>query len=102
MFVSIGVAIGNFAKSADAASAIANVVYFPMMFLTGTFFPLELMPGFMQTVSRFLPLTYFNEGLRDTLIFGNITGALANLAVVTVLAIVFFILSAWSLTWRAE
>ncbi len=102
LFISVGVAIGNFAKSADAASAIANVIYFPMMFLTGTFFPLELMPDFMQTVSRFLPLAYFNEGLRDTLIFGNIPGALVNLGIVAVLAVVFFILSAWSLTWRAE
>ncbi len=102
LFASIGMAIGSFAKSADAASAVANIVYFPMMFLTGTFFPLELMPDFMRAVSRVLPLTYFNEGLRDTLIFGNVAGAMADLALVGVLAIVFFVLSAWSLAWRAE
>lgn len=102
LFASIGMAIGSFAKSADAASAVANIVYFPMMFLTGTFFPLELMPDFMQAVSRVLPLTYFNEGLRDTLIYGNVAGALGNLALIAGLAVVFFILSAWSLAWRAE
>ncbi|MEE9237740.1 MAG: ABC transporter permease [Thermoplasmata archaeon] len=102
LFVSIGMAIGNFAKATDAASAVANVIYFPMMFLTGTFFPLEIMPDFIQTVSRFLPLTYFNDGLRDTLVFGNVSSALTNLGIVSVLAVAMFALAAWSLRWRAE
>ncbi len=102
LFVAMGMALGNLAKEPEAASALANVVYFPMMFLTGTFFPLEIMPDFIQTTALFLPLTYFNNGLRDTLVFGNVSGALGNLAVVAVLAVVFFALSAWSLKWRAE
>ncbi len=102
LFVSLGMAIGSFAKDIEAASALANVVYFPMMFLTGTFFPVDVMPDFIQVVSRALPLTYFNDGLRDTLIFGNVSSALFNLAVVSVLAVIFFVLSAWSLRWRAE
>lgn len=102
LFTSIGTAIGSFAKDIEASSALANVVYFPMMFLTGTFFPVEIMPGFIQVVSRFLPLTYFNDGLRDTLIFGNVSSALFNLGVVSLLAVIFFFLSAWSLRWRAE
>lgn len=102
LFVSMGMAIGNFAKSTDAASAVANAVYFPMMFLTGTFFPLEIMPGFVQVISRALPLTYFNNGLRDTLVFGNVGSALTNLGIVSVLAIAMFALASWSLRWRAE
>lgn len=102
LFVAIGMAIGNLAKEPEAASAFANIVYFPMMFLTGTFFPLEIMPGFIQAVALALPLTYFNNGLRDTLVFGNVSGALVNLAIVAVLAAVFFILAARSLNWRAD
>lgn len=102
LFVSIGMAIGNFAKDMEAANAVANVIYFPMMFLTGTFFPVEIMPGFVQTISRVLPLTYFNDGLRDTLIFSNTASALTNLGIVSALAVVIFVLAAWSLTWRAE
>ncbi|MFQ5838288.1 MAG: ABC transporter permease [Thermoplasmata archaeon] len=102
LFVSIGMAIGNFAKDTEAATAVANVVYFPMMFLTGTFFPVEIMPSFIQVISRALPLTYFNNGLRDTLIFGNVESALTNLGIVTVLAVVVFALAAWSMSWRAE
>ncbi|MFQ5907564.1 MAG: ABC transporter permease [Thermoplasmata archaeon] len=102
LFVAIGMAVGSLAKDPEAASAVANIVYFPMMFLTGTFFPLEVMPGFIQTAALFLPLTYFNNGLRDTLVFENVGGALGNLAVVAVIAVIIFVLAAWSLKWRAE
>lgn len=102
MFSSLGIAIGSFAKSPDAASAVANIVYFPMMFLTGTFFPLDLMPDLMRTVAQVLPLTYFNQGLRDTLIFGNTAGAVGNLAIVAALAVVLFVLSAVSMDWKSD
>ncbi len=102
LMMSIGMAVGSFAKTVEGASAVANVIYFPMMFLTGTFFPVEIMPGFIQVISRGLPLTYFNDGLRDTLVFGNVPSALTNLGIVSILAVVIFVLAAWSLSWKAE
>jgi ABC-2 type transport system permease protein len=39
------------------------------MFLSGTFFPVEMMPAFLQTFARFLPLYYVNEALRAAMIF---------------------------------
>ena len=37
---------------------MTSAVQFPMMFLSGTFFPIAVMPDALQTVARFLPLTY--------------------------------------------
>lgn len=102
LFTSIGNAVGSLARDPEAASAVANVVYFPMMFLSGTFFPIEVMPSFVQSISAVLPLTYFNNGLRDTLVFGNLSSALTNLALVAAVAIAFFLLSTWLLRWREE
>ena len=48
---------------------IANIVNFLMMFLSGVFFPVETMPDWLQPVSNVLPLTYFVEGLRETMIY---------------------------------
>ena len=62
-FAGIGMILTRFAKEAESAAA-ANAISFPLMFLSGSFFPLEMMPGFMQTVGRILPLYYVNEGLR--------------------------------------
>ena len=68
-FVGIGMLLTPFAKEAESASAVANAFLFPMMFLSGTFFPVEMMPVFLQTFAKLLPLYYVNEALREAMIF---------------------------------
>lgn len=53
-------------------------------------------------VALAVPLTYFDSGLRDTLIFGNVPSALLNLAIAAVLALIGFVLAARSLNRRAD
>jgi len=43
---------------------------FPMMFLSGVFFPIQQMPWFMQNISRALPLTYAITALRKVMVLG--------------------------------
>ena len=80
------------AKEAESAAAAANAVMFPMMFLSGTFFPVEMMPGFLQKFSRILPLYYVNEGLRTSMIFADGMAALRYAAVIGIIAAAIFIL----------
>lgn len=60
----IGMAIGGWAKNQNQAAPLANIVVFPMMFLSGTFFPRFLMPEWLQKLSAFLPLTPVIDGIR--------------------------------------
>jgi ABC-2 type transport system permease protein len=60
----IGLAIGGWAKNENQAAPLANVVVFPMMFLSGTFFPRFTMPEWLQSISTYLPLTPVIDGLR--------------------------------------
>jgi ABC-2 type transport system permease protein len=60
----IGLAIGGWAKNERQAAPLSNIVVFPMIFLSGTFFPRFLMPQWLQTVSNFLPLTPVIDGIR--------------------------------------
>jgi len=64
MILGIGLALGGWAKNERQVAPLANIVVFPMMFLSGTFFPRFLMPEWLQQVSAFLPLTPVIEGLR--------------------------------------
>jgi len=100
LFTSLGMLFGTIAKDPESGVAVANAIGFPMMFLSGSFWPLEQMPSYLQTTSRFLPLTYVNTGLRDTMVFANAGGALTNLAVVAGLAVIFFILAARLMSWK--
>ncbi len=60
----IGLAIGGWAKNERQAAPLANIIVFPMMFLSGTFFPRFAMPLWLQHITYFLPLTPIIDGIR--------------------------------------
>ena len=64
MILGIGLALGGWAKNERQVAPLANIIVFPMMFLSGTFFPRFLMPEWVQTISGFLPLTPVIDGIR--------------------------------------
>lgn len=64
MILGIGLALGGWAKNERQVAPLANIIVFPMMFLSGTFFPRFLMPEWLQGVSTFLPLTPVIDGIR--------------------------------------
>ncbi len=60
----IGLAVGGWAQNERQAAPLGNLVVFPMMFLSGTFFPRFLMPLWLQNASGYLPLTPVIDGIR--------------------------------------
>jgi ABC-2 type transport system permease protein len=64
-FLSIGFAIAGFARNAEAAASYANLITFPMLFLSGVFFDLNSAPAWLQPITRVLPLRYLVDGLRE-------------------------------------
>jgi ABC-2 type transport system permease protein len=50
---------------------MTSVVQFPLMFLSGTFFPIDAMPDALQTVARAMPLTYLGDALRQVMVDGT-------------------------------
>ena len=64
MILGIGLALGGWAKNERQAAPLSNIVVFPMLFLSGTFFPRFLMPEWLQSLSGFLPLTPVIDGIR--------------------------------------
>ncbi len=99
-FVGIGMILTRYVKEAQSAGAAANAISFPMMFLSGSFFPIELMPGFLQTFAKTLPLYYVNEGLRASMIFEDNTTACRYSAVIGVFAAVVFVLGIIATKWE--
>lgn len=64
LILGIGLALGGWAKNERQAAPLSNIIVFPMMFLSGTFFPRFLMPEWLQGVSGLLPLTPVIDGIR--------------------------------------
>lgn len=61
---SVGYLIASIAPSARAAQVIGMVLLYPMLFLSGAGFPLEILPESVRRISNFLPLTYVVRLLR--------------------------------------
>jgi ABC-2 type transport system permease protein len=69
-FVGLGIVLTSFAKDQETAMMIMMTLMFPMMFLSGVFFPIQQMPWYMQDVSKVLPLTYASQALREVMVLG--------------------------------
>ncbi len=69
-FVGLGVVITSFAKDQETAMMVMMTLMFPMMFLSGVFFPIQQMPWYMQSISKVLPLTYAATALRKVMVLG--------------------------------
>jgi ABC-2 type transport system permease protein len=101
-FSGVGMLITRFVKEAQSAEAAANAVMFPMMFLAGTFFPIESMPEFLQGVALILPLYYVNEGLRSSMVTQNFSQAWLYATVIGIFGIVIFILGVFVTSWKED
>ena len=69
-FVGLGVVLTSFAKDQETAMMVMMTLMFPMMFLSGVFFPVQQMPWYMQSISKALPLTYAADALRKVMVLG--------------------------------
>lgn len=69
-FVGLGILITSFADREETANMVMMTLMFPMMFLSGVFFPIQQMPWYMQDVARVLPLTYATTALRKVIVLG--------------------------------
>ncbi len=76
-FVGLGILITSFADTEETAGMIMMSLMFPMMFLSGVFFPVEQMPWYVQYISKALPLTYTTTALRKVIILGAGLGDIA-------------------------
>lgn len=77
-FVGLGIVITSFTKDQETAQMLMMTLMFPMMFLSGVFFPIQQMPWYMQTISQFLPLTYASSALRKVMVLGAGIPQIAN------------------------
>ena len=65
--MALGTAIALVVRRASSAAQVANILAILMMFLAGIYFPPDVLPAGLRTVSRLLPLTYMADAMRDVM-----------------------------------
>ncbi len=100
-FIAIGYVVAAFARTEEAANGIVQVVQFPMMFLSGVFFPIEIMPNVLRPVATIMPLTYLGDALRQVMINGSPYAPLpVDIAVLGGWMLVCLVISARFFRWE--
>jgi ABC-2 type transport system permease protein len=100
--ISLGYAIGNFSKDERAAQATINLIAFPMMFLSGSYFVVEP-PDFLKLLVDILPLTHLNRALRSIMLNnGGIETVWVSLAVLSAIGVGLLILSVRTFRWNSK
>lgn len=69
-FVGLGILVSAIASEQETATQLLFMFQFPMLFLSGVFFPIQQMPKAMQYISKAIPLTYAIQALRKVMILG--------------------------------
>lgn len=101
LILGIGLAIGGWAKNERQAAPLSNIVTFPMMFLSGTFFPRFLMPEWLQKTSDFLPLTPVIDGIRYIVTEGyHFTQLLPQLGMMLAWIIIIYLIAFRVFNWE--
>ena len=106
LFCGLGAILGSLSDSSDGVIAASNGIALPLLFLSETFVPASLLPGWLPLWLS--PLTYFSRGVRavtyqpsETLATSQVPGGLglveSDLLVLAVLTLAFFIVGAVTL-----
>lgn len=100
MFVALGYVIAAFSSSQESAAGISSVLNFPMMFLSGLFFPPEIMPSFLMPITKIIPVTYLADALRQLMLGANpLNPQLINVGVLAAWLLVCLVLSVRFFKW---
>lgn len=99
-FSALGMTLGSLLPNPDAATSLGGSIAFPMMFLSGVFWEIDIMPETLQTIGRLMPLYQFHRGLRRLLIVGTTDGVWPAFAMLGGMALVFVGLAIRLTRWR--
>jgi len=114
----VGFIIASRMRSQQGFQGVMQFLIFPIIFLSGVFFPLNSTPSWIQVLSKFNPMTYGVDALRQIFlhnanqsnpsineqtsptmgveIFGHITTVWENIIIVAIIGFIFMIIATWS------
>jgi ABC-2 type transport system permease protein len=102
-FLSIGLLIGAWATTQESAQTIGQLVVLPMAFLSGSFFPLDITPRWLQIIANIFPLKHLNSAMLDVMVRGEgPAGVLPQIGILLAFALVASLLAVRLFRWEAS
>jgi ABC-2 type transport system permease protein len=89
----LGMVAGLWAEKFDHMATVTNLIIVPLSFLSGTFYTIDKLPGYLQMVSKANPFFYMIDGFRFSFI-GQSDGSLTiGLIYLTTLSIIMWMIA---------
>ncbi len=98
-FFAVGFVVASVSRTSRAAQALAMVLYFPNIFLSGATVPKEIFPPVMRTISKVLPMTHVVDLLQGLWLGHPWSAHLVEVAVLAGLLVVGAFVSAKTFRW---
>ena len=100
-FMALGLLAGAVTKTVEGAVNMANFLVLPMAFLSGSFFPLDAAPPWLQVVSNAMPLRHLNDAMLDVMVRGEGPAtALLPMALLLTIAAALTLVAARLFNWE--
>jgi ABC-2 type transport system permease protein len=84
----LGIIAGLWAEKFDHMATVTNFIIIPLSFLSGTFYTIDKLPGYLQAISKANPFFYMIDGFRYSFIKqsdGSLTVGLIYLSVLSLI-----------------
>ena len=109
----LGIVIASRIKSMEAFQVVMNMLMMPMIFLSGVFFPVSNLPGWMNVLVKVNPATYAIDPIRRTFmesmanrevlpfrltVWGHAMSTFDEVLIIAVFGVVMIVLAMWSLS----
>jgi ABC-2 type transport system permease protein len=93
---SLGMMMAALTRTMAQANSLNTVIVLVMASLGGAWWPLEIVPQWMQTLGRFFPTSWAMTGFHDIITRGlGVTAVLPEVAVLIVFGIIFLTIGTW-------
>ncbi len=99
----LGVAYSHLIPNFDSAPAFVNVVFLPVIFVSGVFFDADNAPAFLRDIGRALPLTHVIDGLSGAMVTGaSLADNAGSLAVIALWGVGGAVLAVRGFSWESR
>jgi ABC-2 type transport system permease protein len=99
----LGVAWSHVIPNFDAAPAYVNIVFLPVIFISGVFYDVGNAPQFLRDIAQALPLTHIIDGLSGAMVSGRgLSDNASGLVVVGLWALLGIVFAVRGFRWEAR
>ncbi len=101
LFMGFGFIVSSVAKNESTIPPFANLITLPQFLLAGTFFSIDAFPSWLQPLCKILPLTHFNNAMRNIAFEGaSLASCWRELGILGIWAVLVYAIAFKTFKWE--